>query len=124
MNARKRLTGSLIALLCGLLAEPAQARSHATRLLNGTVRAIDVERHLLVIDPQANGARMEIQIREGQTHLTSDGQRASLADLTVGQPVRLSYRRVLGQDVATDIYWETPASDGKSKSPDLPPRER
>lgn len=116
MNARKRLTASLIALACGLLAGPAQARSHATRLLNGIVRAIDLEKHLLAIDPQANGTRMELQIREGQTHLTRDGQRASLTDLTVGQAVRLSYKHVLGQDVATDIYWEAPARDGKQNS--------
>jgi hypothetical protein len=75
--------------------------------VQGVVRLVDQERHLIVIAPDAKEEPTEFVVEEKRTRLRCDGTPVMLSGLTVGQRVRLYFKQERGHSVATEVTWQS-----------------
>ena len=87
-------------------------------LATGVVRAVDGEKHVLVLEPAAADQPAEFIIEDGRTRLRRDGEPTALNQLSPGLPVRVYYKLEAGRCVAVEVSWK--ASD----APPSPPSDR
>lgn len=76
-------------------------------LAKGTVAAIDREQITVVPSRPEKDEPTSFTIQEGRTPLRKDGRSAPAEQLSVGQSVRLYYKREMGAWVATEVAWKT-----------------
>ena len=87
-------------------------------LATGVVRAVDGEKHVLVLEPKTSDQPAEFIIEDGRTGLRRDGEPTALNQLSPGLPVRVYYKLEAGRCVAVEVSWK--ASD----APPSPPSDR
>lgn len=96
-------------LLVVLLLSSADAFALPPRqhLAKGTVATIAAEKIVVVPLRAEKDEPTSFAIQEGRTRFRKDGRKAAVEQLTVGQNVRLYYKKEMGVSVATEIAWQT-----------------
>jgi len=83
-------------------------------LAKGTVTAITSGRIEIALECPDKEALTSFVIRKSRTHFWKDGKRTADERPSVGESVRLYYRKESGEWVATEVSWKTTG----------PPRDR
>jgi hypothetical protein len=87
-------------------------------LATGVVRAVDAEKHVLMLEPAAPDQPAEFIIEDGRTRLRRDGEPAALNQLSPSRLVRVYYKLEAGRCVAVEVSWKSP------DAPASPPSDR
>ncbi len=108
---KKLAVGILFGL--ALAVAPARALPLFAHALKGIVRSIDRETQRLKIEPGTKDGVTEFAVVDGRTRLRRDKKVVTLTDLTVGQTVRLYYKREAEHLIITEMEWISAPATGK-----------
>lgn len=102
---KKIIVAVVVAVLWAGAAQALPVLAHRAR--NSVVRSVDVEKHLVLLEAEGRDEPTDFVVQEGRTRLRCDDRSAELKNLKVGQKVRLYYKREHGENVATEIAWNS-----------------
>ena len=99
--------------MLALAVAPARALPLFAHALKGFVRSIDRGTQRLTIEPGTKDGVTEFAVVDGRTRLRWDKKAVTLNELTVGQTVRLYYKREAGRLIITEMEWTSAPATGK-----------
>ncbi len=76
-------------------------------LAKGPVAALERDKITLALSRPDKDEPASFAIQEGRTRFRKDGEKATADQLSVGQSVRLCYKKEMGVWVATEVTWKS-----------------
>jgi hypothetical protein len=95
-------------LFLALAFTPAYALPPFAHSMQGIVRTIDADQHIVIVKRLAAEIPLEFVVIENRTRFRLNKKPATLAKLTPGSFVQLYYKREGGLLILTEVNWSNP----------------